>query len=90
MSGWSIGFIVATVVVVAVVVLLLLLIVQARGAAKRAGAIVGELEGIEENTAGVWEVRRTNQLLDRVTDSARAAREEITGARSAPSERTSR
>jgi len=62
-------------VVVIVVVLLLMMIRGATKAAEKAEAILGALDEAQVNTAALWEVDTTNQVADRIVDSATSARE---------------
>lgn len=79
MSGWAIGFVIAAVVVVVVVVLLTLMIVSARNVAAKAEDILAALHEARDNTQPLWRVSDTNAAAQRITASAKGARQILEG-----------
>ncbi len=73
--GWYVGWGVGLVVVLIAATLLLLIIGLGRRIARQAEDITAALEGTHRNTNALWEVRRTNHAIDRITRGLAAARE---------------
>lgn len=77
LGGWIIGLIIGAVVVVIVVVVVGLIIAAASRIDRLAGRAVAALETAHGHTRPLWEVSRTNRLLETVTRQARAARGQL-------------
>jgi hypothetical protein len=83
LSGWWIfGWVTAGVVVLIAAALLLAIIGLGRQIVRQAGEITGALDGARENTLGLWEVKKTNMTIDRITRGLAAARVALTSDRS--------
>ena len=80
LSGWWIfGWIVGGVVVLLAAGLLLAIIALGRRIVRQAEDITAALDGARENSDGLWEVKRTNLAIDRITRGLAAAREALGG-----------
>jgi hypothetical protein len=78
LSGWwTFGWIVAGVVVVIAAGLLLAIIALGRRIVGQADDITAALDGARANTDGLWEVKKTNLAIDRITRGLAAAREAL-------------
>jgi hypothetical protein len=78
LSGWWIfGWVVGAVVVVIAATLLLVIIALATRIARQADEITAAIDGARANTEPLYEVKRTNLALDRITRGLRAAREAL-------------
>ena len=73
-TGWYIGWGVGLVVVLLAAGLLLTAIALGRRIARQAGDIDRALAGARTNTEALWDVRRTNHAIDRITRGLAAAR----------------
>jgi hypothetical protein len=73
-TGWVIGWIVGALVVVIAATLLLIIIALARRITGQAHEITRALDGARENTTGLFDVKRTNLAIDRITRGLRAVR----------------
>ena len=74
-SWWLVGWVIAAVVVVIAAALLLAVIALGRRIVRQADDITTALDGAREHTLPLYEVKRTNLALDRVTRGLAAARE---------------
>lgn len=74
-SWWLVGWVIAAVVVAIAAALLLAVIALGRRIVRQADDITAALDGARENTLPLYEVKRTNLALDRVTGGLAAARE---------------
>ena len=79
LTGWYIGFIIATVVISVVVVLAAIILGLARRIAVQAEAIVVGLDAARINTLPLWQVDNINESLRRTTRYAEQARAELGG-----------
>jgi hypothetical protein len=78
LSGWWIfGWVVGAVVVVIAATLLLVIIALATRIARQADEITAAIDGARANTEPLYEVKRTNIAVDRITRGLRAAREAV-------------
>ena len=74
---WVLGWVLGVVVVGIAATLLLTVIALGRRVVRQAGEIVSALDGARRNTDALWDVRVTNQVLDRITRGLRAVRERL-------------
>jgi hypothetical protein len=76
LSGWWIvGWAVGVLVVVIAATLVLAVIALARRIVGQADAITEALDGARENTTPLFDVKRTNLAVDRITRGLRRVRE---------------
>lgn len=80
LTGWYIGFIIATVVISVIVVLAGMILGLARRIGVQAEAIVRSLDEARINTLPLWQVDNINESLRRSTRYAEQARAELGGA----------
>ncbi len=80
LTGWYIGFIIATVVISVIVVLAGIILGLARRIGVQAEAIVRSLDEARINTLPLWQVDNINESLRRTTRYAEQARAELGGA----------
>ena len=73
-TGWIIGWIVGAAVVVVAALLLLAIIGLGRRIVRQAEEITTALDGARANTLPLFEVKRTNLAIDRITRGLRAVR----------------
>lgn len=73
-TWWYVGWAIGGVVVLIAAVLLLLIIGLGRRVARQAGEITAALDGARENTTPLYEVKRTNLAISRITAGLTAAR----------------
>lgn len=73
-TGWIVGWIVGAAVVVVAAALLLIIIALGRRIARQADEITAALDGTRKNTMPLFEVKRTNLAIDRITRGLRAVR----------------
>jgi preprotein translocase subunit SecG len=73
-TGWVIGWIVGALVVVIAAALLITIILLGRQIARQADDITAALGATRENTSPLFEVKRTNLALDRITRGLRGVR----------------
>jgi hypothetical protein len=76
-AGWYAGWAIGLVVVLIAAVLLLVIIGLGRRIARQAADITRALDGARANTDALWELRRTNHAVDRITRGLAAARERL-------------
>ena len=80
LSGWWVfGWVVGGAVVLVAALLLLAIIGLGRRIVRQAGDITAALDGVRANTDPLWEVKKTNLAIDRVTRGLAAAREALGG-----------
>lgn len=79
LTGWYIGFIIATVVITIIVILAAIILGLARRIAVQAEAIVVGLDAARVNTLPLWQVDNINESLRRTTRYAEQARAEVGG-----------
>lgn len=78
LSGWwTFGWVLAAVVVAIAAVLLLVAIALTRRITGQIEAVTAALDGARANTDGLWEVKRTNVAIQRITRGLAAAREAV-------------
>jgi hypothetical protein len=78
LSGWWIfGWALGAVVVVIAAGLLLAIIALGNRIVRQADEITAAIDGARANTEPLYEVKRTNLALDRITRGLRAAREAV-------------
>lgn len=73
-SGWYVGYAIGIVVILLAVALLLAVITLGRRIAGQAASITTALDGAREHTEPLFEVKRTNHAVDRITRGLRRAR----------------
>ena len=73
-TGWIVGWAVGALVVVVAAALLLALVALGRRIARQAGEITAAIDGARANTEPLFEVKRTNLAVDRVTRDLRTLR----------------
>ena len=73
-TGWIVGWVLGVIVVALVAVLVLAITALAQRVTAQAEAITEALDGTRENTTPLWEVRSTNNALDRITRGLRRVR----------------
>lgn len=79
LSGWwTFGWVIGAVVVATAAVLLLVAIGLVRRITGQIEAVTAALDGARANTDGLWEVKRTNAAIQRITRGLAAAREAVT------------
>jgi hypothetical protein len=71
---WYVGWVVGVVVILIAALLLLAIIALGRRIAKQADEITGLLDDARENTAPLYDVRRTNLAIDQITRGLRTVR----------------
>jgi hypothetical protein len=71
---WYVGWVVGVVVILIAALLLLAIIALGRRIARQADEITTVLDGVRENTAPLFEVRRTNLAIDQITRGLRTVR----------------
>lgn len=76
-TWWYVGWAIGGVVVLIAAVLLLTIIGLGRRVVRQAGEITDALDGARENTAPLYEVKRTNLAISRITAGLTAARESL-------------
>ena len=74
-GGWYVGWAVGLVVVLLAAGLLLTAITLGQRITRQAVDIERALAGARANTDALWDVRRTNHAVDRITRGLAAARE---------------
>jgi hypothetical protein len=74
---WYVGWVLGLVVVAVAASLLIVAIALGRRIVGQANDITRALEGTQRHTDPLWEVRRTNHELDRVTRGLAGAREQL-------------
>lgn len=72
--GWIIGWAVGVVVILIAAVLLVTIIALGRRIVGQADAITTALDGARANTDALYDVKRTNLAIDRITRGLRAVR----------------
>lgn len=79
LSGWWVfGWVVGVVVVLIAATLLLAIIALGNRIARQADEITEAIDGARVNTEPLYEVKRTNLAVIRITRGLRAAREALT------------
>lgn len=78
-AWWYVGWAIAGVVVAIAATLLLAIIFLGRRVVRQADYITAALDGTRVNTNPLWDVKRININLDRITRSLAAARRAIGG-----------
>jgi len=71
-TNWIIGLIVAAVVVVIAAVLLLAVLAGAKGIERKAGAALGLVKQIRDNTQVIWALQATNHVAVQLQGGAEA------------------
>lgn len=74
-STWILGYAIGVVVVIVAAALLLLIIGLGRRIVRQAEEITKALDGGRANTDALFDVKRTNLALDRITRGLNAARD---------------
>lgn len=80
LTGWYVGFVIATVVITVVVVLAAIILGLARRIGVQAEAIVRSLDEGRINTLPLWQVDNINESLRRTVRYAEQSRAELGGA----------
>jgi Na+-transporting methylmalonyl-CoA/oxaloacetate decarboxylase gamma subunit len=78
-TAWIIGLAIGAGVVVAVVVLLVTIIYLAARIRRQAVEIVETLREARDATSPLWQVERTNDVVEEILAAARKARESMGG-----------
>jgi anti-sigma-K factor RskA len=78
-TWWYVGWVIAAVVVVIAATLLLAIIFLGRRVTRQADDITVALDGTRANTLPLWDVKRININLDRITRGLAAARKALGG-----------
>jgi len=73
-TGWYVGWAIALLVVLIAAVLLLAIIGLGRRIVRQADDITAALDGTREHTAPLFDVKRTNFAVDRITRGLRRVR----------------
>ena len=73
-TGWIVGWVLGVIVIGLVAALVLTITALAQRITRQAEAITEALDGARENTLPLWDVRATNNTLDRVTRGLRTVR----------------
>ena len=73
-TGWIVGWVIGALVVVVAAALLLVIIALGRRIVRQADEITAALDGARQNTAPLFEVKRTNLAIDRITRALRSVR----------------
>jgi hypothetical protein len=76
-AWWLIGWMIGVVVVVLAATLLLTIIGLGRRIVRQADEITAALDGARENTDALYEVKKTNLAIDRITRGLAAARKAL-------------
>jgi len=79
LTGWYLGFALATLVIAIVVILVASILVLARRIATQALAIEVALDDGRVNTLGLWDVSRINDTLYEIVGKAETARSVVEG-----------
>lgn len=79
LTGWWVGFVIATVVITAVVGLVAIILTLARRIGLQALAITEALTQGEVNTAPLWDVAKVNTGLRSIVKNAQQARGALEG-----------
>ena len=79
LTGWYVGFIIATVVILLVVALVAIILSLVRRIAQQAGAVVDVLDDVRKNTTSIPAVATLNQALLSVVEHAATARKALGG-----------
>lgn len=80
LSGWwTFGWVVGALVVVIAAVLLLTAILLVRRITGQIDEVTDALDGARAHTDGLWEVKRTNLAIARITRGLAKAREALGG-----------
>jgi hypothetical protein len=79
LTGWWVGFVIATVVITLVVALVAIILTLARRIGLQALAITDSLVEGEANTAPLWDVAKVNTGLRSIVKSAQKARGVLEG-----------
>ncbi|MDQ6783505.1 MAG: hypothetical protein M3063_08705 [Actinomycetota bacterium] len=75
LTGWYVGFIIATAVVIIVVILVVVILRLARTIAIQARDVTLALDDCRANTMALWEVQQVNTGVKDINRSAASARE---------------
>ncbi len=67
---WTIGLVVAAVIVLIAAALLLAILATARSIERNAGAALGLVKQIRENTQVIWALQDTNEVARQLSDGA--------------------
>ena len=79
LTGWGVGFLIATVVLVVVVALIAAILQLAQDIGWQAYTAVGRLDSIRKNTLPLWDVQQTNFKLQEIVEGVAEAREALRG-----------
>ena len=79
LTGWGVGFLIATVVLVVVVALIAAILRLAQHIGWQAYTAVGRLDGIRKNTLPLWDVQQTNFKLQEIIEGVAQAHEALRG-----------
>ena len=79
LTGWGVGFLIATVVLVVVVALIAAILKLAQHIGCQAYTAVGRLDSIRKNTLPLWDVQQTNFKLQEIVEGIAQAHEALRG-----------
>ena len=79
LTGWGVGFLIATVVLVVVVALIAAILKLAQHIGWQAYTAVGRLDSIRKNTLPLWDVQQTNFKLQEIVEGIAQAHEALRG-----------
>lgn len=73
-TWWYVGWVIGVVVVAIAALLLIAIIALGRRVVRQADDITAALDGARDNTTGLFDVRKTNLAIDRITRGLARAR----------------
>jgi hypothetical protein len=79
LTGWGMGFVIATVVLVVVVALIAAILKLAQHIGWQAYTAVGGLDGVRQNTLPLWDIQQTNIKLQEIIEGVAQAHEALRG-----------
>lgn len=80
LSGWwTFGWVLGAVIVLVAALLLVAAILLVRRITGQIDEVTDALDGARAHTDGLWEVKRTNLLIERITRGLARAREALGG-----------
>ena len=79
LTGWYVGYVIASVVIALVVILVAMILALARRIAVQADQITTALDEARINTLPLWDVDKINGGVRSITQSAREARAMLGG-----------
>ena len=79
LTGWGVGFLIATVVLVVVVALIAAILKLAQHIGWQAYTATRTLDGIRQNTLPLWDVQQTNIKLQEIVEGVAQAHDALRG-----------